>query len=153
MLICSTTFTHLANRNPRGFVCFQNQVSQQYFRISHVLFVMSEKLPKETISTSRVFSFSIFTFSCYDGHKERIWGWSNLSRMIFESSFLLQFNIIESQYFKTEENCLYCFERFSVLTPTLVQTLNLWQIMSIVTSSLPLGSFGTEGYWVESSGL
>jgi len=34
---------------------------------------------------------------------------------------------------------------FSVLTPTLLPSLNHWQVMCTVTTSHPLGSFGTEG--------
>lgn len=42
---------------------------------------------------------------------------------------------------------------YSVLTLTLVQPLNHWQVMSTVITSLPLGSLGTEGWPVDSSSL
>lgn len=100
---------HSVNRNSSEFVCLQNQESQQSFRISLVLFVMPEKLPKETIPTSSVFSFPILSSFCYDAHKKRKWGC--LIKKIFASSSLLQLNIVSSQYFKTEANCLSYYER------------------------------------------
>lgn len=132
---------HSVNRNSSGFVCLQNQELQQNFRISLVLFVTPEKLPKETIPTSSVFSFPILSSCCYDSHKKRKSGC--LSRKILQLCY--SSTLFPSSTSRLKQIVYPVMKDFSVLTPTLMQSLNHCQFTSTVITSLPFGSFGTEG--------